>query len=62
MANPDITEDELADFVAWLARMIESLCDWRGVRRTTRHRRRLLLEELRKRAFAKKPEQMEMFP
>lgn len=62
MADPAITEQELADFVAWLDRTINAVCDWRGAKRSTRARRIALLEELRQRAFAKKPEQMEMFP
>ncbi len=57
-----ITEDELADFVAWLERTINAVCDWRGAKRETRKRRIELLEELRQRAFAKKPIQMEIFP
>lgn len=62
MTDEPITEQELADFVAWLHRAINSLCDWRGARRSTRHRRMLLLEELRQRSLAKKIEQTEMFP
>lgn len=61
MDNP-ISDDELADFVSWLDRTINAVCDWRGAKRSTRKRRLELLEELRQRAFAKKPVQMELFP
>ena len=57
-----ITDEELADFVAWLDRTVNYICDMRGVRRDTRSRRLALLEELRQRAFCKTPQQMEMFP
>lgn len=57
-----ITEDELADFIAWLDKSVHYLCDIRGVKRSTRTRRLQLLEELRQRALCKTPQQMELFP
>lgn len=59
--DPHITEDELADFIAWNDKAIKYISKMRGARPTVLSRRLALLEELRQRAFAKKPVQVEMF-
>ena len=56
-----ISDQELADFIAWLDRMMAYHHKMRGTRQVVQRRHTELLEHLRHRAFAKIPYQTELF-